>query len=204
MLRGRGYAARVSRALRCALVALGLVPTAAAAPARAGEQALRLDPDATTIAFSLGATLHSVEGTIRLVSGEIRFDPVTGAASGEIVVDARSAGTGLDSRDREMHDEVLESAGHPRIVFRAGALRVVRRDAAGAVVELAGTLELHGETRPWKLPAKLVFDGDRVRIESNFRLPYVDWGLRDPSAFLLRVDRFVDVRVASEGRLAAP
>ena len=187
------------RALRCALLALCLAPAAAAQ-----QQVLTLDPAATRVTFALGATLHSVEGTLRLVSGELRFDALTGAAAGEIRLDARSAATGLEARDRELHAEVLESERHPEIVFRAASLGVVRRDAAGAVVELAGTLELHGEKRPWKLPATLRFDADRVAIESGFRLPYVDWGVRDPSVLLLRVDRFVDVRVASEGRLAAP
>jgi polyisoprenoid-binding protein YceI len=190
--------------IRSALVLLGLAHAALAVPARADEQTLTLDPAATSIAFVLGATLHSVEGSVRLASGEIRFDPVTGVATGEIEVDARSAATGRESRDRNMHRDVLESERYPRIVFRAEKLRVVHRDASSAVVELVGQLDLHGQQRPWTLPAKLVFHGDRVAIEANFRLPYVDWGMQDYSSFLLRVDRFVDVRVASEGRIAAP
>jgi polyisoprenoid-binding protein YceI len=194
----------VRHLLRIAFALLALASSAQGVSARADEQRLALDPAATTIAFTLGATLHSIEGTVRLASGEIRFDPVTGLASGGLEVDARSATTGLESRDRNMHRDVLESEQHPRIVFRAEKLHVVRRDASGAVVELVGQLDLHGQQHPWTLPAKLAFHGDRVAIEANFRVPYVDWGMRDYSTFILRVDRFVDVRVASEGRIAVP
>ena len=192
------------RPLRRALAPLCLAWVALTAPAGAEEQTLVLDPAATTIAFTLGATLHSVEGTVRLASGAIRFDPVTGVASGEIDVDARSATTGLAARDRSMHGEVLESEKYPRIAFRAERLRVVHRDAAGAVIELVGQLDLHGRPRPYTLPAKLAFDGERVAVEAQFRVPYVDWGMQDYSTFILRVDRFVDVRVASAGRIGSP
>jgi polyisoprenoid-binding protein YceI len=194
----------VLRPPRRALGLFWLASAALAVPAAAEEQTLTLDPAATTIAFTLGATLHSIEGTVRLASGAIRFDPVTGAASGEIDVDARSATTGLGSRDENMHGEVLESEKYPRIAFRAERLRVVHRDAAGAVIELVGQLDLHGRPRPYTLPAKLAFDGDRVAIEAKFRVPYVDWGMQDYSTFILRVDRFVDVRVASAGRIGSP
>jgi polyisoprenoid-binding protein YceI len=181
------------------LAALWLAPTG-----RAAEQTLWLDPQATTIGFTLGATLHTVEGGISLESGAIRFDADAGSASGEIVVDARSARTGLARRDANMHGDVLESERHPRIVFRPARLRVLRRDAAGAQVELEGALEMHGEVRALTLPARLAARGEGVAIEATFRVPYVEWGMQDPSALVLRVDPFVDVTVRSEGRIAAP
>jgi polyisoprenoid-binding protein YceI len=184
-------------ALACAALALAL-------PAAAAEQTLRLDPAATKIGFTLGATLHTADGSVSLASGEIRFDVESGAASGEIVIDAKSASTGLASRDRNMHADVLESEKHPRIVFRPQRLALLRRDAASADVELSGVLEMHGEEHPLVLPARVSFAGERVAIEAGFRVPYVDWGMADYSTLILRVDRYVDVTLASEGRLAAP
>ena len=184
--------------------ALALVASLSALPARGVEQTLTLDPAATRISFTLGATLHTVEGGVSLATGAVRFDPESGAASGEIVVDARSARTGLDRRDRNMHRDVLESERHPRIAFRPERLRVLRRDAAGAEVELDGALDMHGRSRPLTLPARLVARGERIAIEADFRLAYVDWGMPDPSTLILRVDRHVDVTVRSEGRIAAP
>lgn len=189
----RGLAAGLGLAL-----AVLLPPPAA----RAAPQRLVIDPAEATISFTLGATLHRVEGALSLVGGEIRFDPDEGSAAGEIVLDATSARTGVDRRDRNMHRDVLESERYPRIVFRAERLRVLSRDARGARIELAGELEMHGERHPLAIPARVGVDGARAAIDADFRVPYVDWGMRDPSALILRVDRFVDVTVRARARLA--
>ncbi len=180
--------------------ALLLLSTAA----RAAEQQLLLEPATTHVKFTLGATLHTAEGSIRLDHAQVRFDPDSGAASGEIVLDARSAETGSAKRDANMHRDVLESDRYPYVKFRPETLEVVRRDDRSAEIRLVGSLELHGKTRPFTIPAKLARTADGVSIASSFRLAYVDWNVHDPSNFVLRVDRFVDVTVEAQGRLEAP
>jgi polyisoprenoid-binding protein YceI len=182
--------------VRSGALVLAALSLGTAAPA--AEQTLELDAARTTIGFALGATLHSVAGELALVEGRIRFDAATGAASGEIALDAASASTGLALRD------VLGSERHPRIVFRAQGLRVLRRDSASAEIELEGRLDMHGQERPLVIPARLAASDGRIAIEARFRVAYVDWGMQDPSTFVLRVDRFVDVTVRSEGRLGPP
>jgi polyisoprenoid-binding protein YceI len=172
-----------------------------AASATAATQTLTLDPAATKIEFVLGATLHSADGTIRLERGRVEFDPDSGRASGEIVIDATSAETGLASRDHNMHADVLESARFPKMTFRADRLEVAKRDATSADVTLYGVLSMHGQEHPLALPAKLVAHDGRVSIETAFDLPYVDWGVRDYSNLVLHVDRFVHVKVHGEGVL---
>jgi polyisoprenoid-binding protein YceI len=191
---------RTARAsLVAVLAALGDGRSAAADP-----HTLVLDPAATKILFTLGATLHTVEGSLRLSHGEVRFDSAGGAASGEIVLDARSAETGNSSRDAKMHREILESERFPSIVLHAGELELVSHSETDAQVRLRGMLELHGQSLPFELPASLTAHGDRLEIAATFRVPYVDWGMQDASNFLLRVDRFVDVKVSAEGTLGAP
>src|SRR5262245_4253991 len=94
-----------------------------------------LDPAKTTVRFTLGASLHTVHGSLRLKRGHVVYDPNTGKASGEIVVDATSAVTGNDSRDRTMHQKVLESAQYPEIAFHPDRL---------TANEIHGTFEIHG------------------------------------------------------------
>jgi polyisoprenoid-binding protein YceI len=68
-----------------------------------------LDATVTTIEFTFGATLHTVDGTLHAKEGTIHIDPEAGTASGRIVIDATSAKTGNDRRDRKMHEKILES-----------------------------------------------------------------------------------------------
>jgi polyisoprenoid-binding protein YceI len=181
-----------------------LVALLAALDAGAAERTLALDPAETKVAFTLGATLHTVRGTLRLTEGALRFDEATGAANGEIVLDATSAETGNGSRDRAMHQDVLESETYREIRFRAERLEVAARTEAFAEVTLHGTLAIHGGEHPLAVPATLRADGERLHVAAAFRVPYVAWGLRDPSTLLLRVDPFVDVKVEATAPLPAP
>lgn len=199
-VRARRAASRRTPAFAC-LAALALAPL----PARAIEQRLLFEPGTTAVRFTLGATLHTAEGSVKLERGELRFDPDAGTASGELVIDAKSAETGSGLRDENMHRDVLESAAFPTITFRAERLEVARRDESSADVTLLGSLVLHGEARPFSIPARLsAADPEHIGVSASFRVPYVDWGMVDYSTFVLRVDRFVDVAVEAVGTLAAP
>ncbi|MFN8008323.1 MAG: YceI family protein [Terriglobia bacterium] len=57
-----------------------------------------------------------MQGTFRMKSGFIKFDPRTGAAKG-LVVDATSGDSGNDGRDQRMHKDILESQLYPEITF---------------------------------------------------------------------------------------
>src|ERR1017187_7351216 len=88
-------------------------------PLAAQQTELKLDPAKTRIDWTLGATMHEVEGTFRLKSGDIVFNPKTGEASGQLIVDATSGDSGNKKRDVDMNRNVLESAKYPEIVFRS-------------------------------------------------------------------------------------
>ena len=99
----RALGALVLSALACS-AALACAPAACAQ-----AYVVNLDPAQTQVTFVLDTTLHTVHGTFQLKSGQIHFDTATGKASGTIVVDARSADTDNKSRDKKMHQEILES-----------------------------------------------------------------------------------------------
>jgi polyisoprenoid-binding protein YceI len=167
-------------------------------------ETFELQPQETRIAFTLGATLHTVHGTLRARRGSVRFDPATGAASGEIVLDAASAETGNASRDRDMHGKILESARYPEIVWRIDRVDgFPRGEARSARVTLQGSLSIHGASHPLTTTAEVAVGADRrVTATAAFKIPYVTWGMKDPSTFVLRVDKEVGVEVRAAGRLA--
>ena len=92
-----------------------------------------LDPAQTEIHWKLSGGLHTTHGTFKLKSGEFFFNPATGVAEGEILVDATTGESGNATRDKRMQDEVLESNRYPAIFFHPnpdqGRIRSGRRDA---------------------------------------------------------------------------
>jgi polyisoprenoid-binding protein YceI len=171
-------------------------------PAISGESRLQLDPASTRVAFSLDATLHTAEGTIPLSAGEVRFDRATGAAAGRLVFDATRATTANEGRDRKMHAEVLESGRFPEIVFTPRRADIAVDEAGRGAVTLVGTLAIHGVDHELTVKAQVARNGDRVRAEGSFVVPYVAWGMKDPSVFLLRVAKEVRVSFTTDGALA--
>lgn len=182
-----------------ALAALLAVPAA-----RAEEQTLTLDPAATAVHFSVEATGHDVHGSFHITGGAVRFDPATGAAAGEIRVDALSAETGNGSRDKTLRGDVLETERFPVFVFTPERLIGALPESGAAKVELRGVVALHGAAHPMTLPATVDVSGDRIKLSAEFPVPYVEWGLHNPSILFLRVADVVQVRIEGEGTLARP
>lgn len=195
---------RTAAALAALVAAFGSLALATASPARAAEQTLTLDPAKTRITFLLGATGHDVEGAFALRSGALRLDAATGTASGEIVVDLTVGKTGNDSRDGTMQEKVLETPKFPVATLRTERFTGTLATSGSSQITLEGTLSLHGTDHPVKIPAKVAIAGTRLSATAELPVPFVEWGLTDPSIMFLRVEKVVQVRLAVEGELAAP
>ena len=177
------------------------VSLGAAAPGAADELALRLDPAATSVSFVLPATGHDVSGAFALREGAVRFDPATGAASGRIAVEAAGAKTGNGSRDKTMHQDVLESGKYPLFVFVPASVEGAVPTSGKGKVTLVGTLTLHGADHPFRMPAEVEVHDGVVRAHAQFDVPFLSWGLHDPSVMFLRVADTVKVSVDARGSL---
>jgi polyisoprenoid-binding protein YceI len=191
------HSRRISRS--AVLVTLLLLAT----PVAAEELRLVLDPAATQISFTLGARLHTVRGKFDLSAGEIAFDPDTGAASGEIRVDARSGDTGIDRRDRVMHEEVLDSVHHPLLVLRPERIVDGRRDGDAFSGRLFGRFEVRGVSHPVTVDFEGERAGERGTVNVRFDVPWVAWGLPDPSNAILAVEDVLHVDVRAAGALSS-
>jgi polyisoprenoid-binding protein YceI len=186
-------------------LALGSVAVAWAlgAAVRAEERMLHVDPAASRVTFTLQATLHQVEGSFSVRSGEVRFDAATGGASGEIVVAAASGETGNARRDRKMHAEVLESARWPELTFTPARIAGGLAPQGESEVTVRGVLRLQGQPHEVEVPLAIQIEANRLRAEGSLSVPYVAWGLADPSSLVLRVGKTVEVRILISGTLAA-
>ena len=172
--------------------------------ARAQETVVTFDATTTKVEFTLGATLHTVHGTFQLKRGQVRFDAFTGQASGEIAIDATSGNSGSEDRDKKMHKEILESEKYPEIVFVPSHVEGVVPAKGNAKVEVAGVLRLHGQEHPTTLVMSVERAGERdLSATTQFAIPYVKWGLKNPSTFLLRVSDTVEIDIQATGHVVA-
>lgn len=177
------------RITRGALIAAGASLLATLASAAD----LEIPPARTKITFELGSTLHRVHGKAKLEEGSIQFDPEGGSASGRVVIDATSLDTDNGLRDGQMHEKVLESERFPTIELLPTTLLVEQVEPDQAQVVLVGTLRIHGGEWPIRVPATVEARGEDLQVRGSFVIPYVAWGMRDMSNFLLSVDPEVEV-----------
>ena len=189
-----------SRSLPATLASMVLL---CAGIASSQEIALDLDPAKTTVQFTLGASLHTVHGSFKLKRGAIRFDPATGKIAGEAVVDATSGESGSEGRDRRMHAQILDSARYPEIVFTPDRVEGAVARQGPSQVQVHGTIRIHGAEHEITLPVHVEMTGmanGGVTAKIHFTIPYVKWGLKDPSTFLLHVSDKLDIDIAAATR----
>ena len=178
----------------------GDLVAAETAPTSSGVLTFNIDPANSTVQFTLGALLHTVHGTFRIKSGAVRFDPNSGKASGQISVDVRSGNTGEGTRDRQMHANVLESERFPDAVFSPDRINGRLASSGASDVEVHGLLRIHGRDHEMTIPVRVQMQNASVTARAKFTVPYVSWGMRDPSTFVLQVAKSVDVDVTLVGR----
>jgi polyisoprenoid-binding protein YceI len=180
-----------------------IAPEFAAAQISAKEIVLALDPAQTKVHWKVDSTLHTVHGTFALKSGVVHFDPNTGEVGGEIVVLTTTGESGNNSRDRRMHREILETAKYPEAVFRPEKIdgKVARTGVSD--IELEGIISLHGSEHETAVAVHLELEGKHWQGTAKFDIPYIQWGIKDPSHWMLKVNPVVNVDLAMTGSESA-
>jgi polyisoprenoid-binding protein YceI len=206
----RSFGARSLSAGASAVVGIALLlavaaplPQQGAVQAPISEMVLTLDPAQSRVHWTVDSSLHAVHGTFALKSGTVHFDPETGKAGGEIVVLAPSGESGNGSRDKRMHKEILETARYPEVVFRPTQVEGKVGKSGASDVKLGGVFSIHGADHDLIAVVHAELTGDHWRGTSKFDVPYVKWGIKDPSNFLLKVNPVVSVLVEMSGEVVA-
>jgi len=174
---------------------------AQAVPSATDEIVYELNPAQTEINFTLPDVLHTVHGTFQLKSGTVRFDPATGAASGAVIVDVTSGASGSAARDRKMHKEILESARYPEAVFTPERVEGRFSPEGAAELQVHGLFKIHGGEHEIIFQTRVETKGDQLVVNMHGVLPYVQWGMKNPSTFILRVSDKVQLDIHATGHI---
>jgi polyisoprenoid-binding protein YceI len=149
-----------------------LLPASLVISAAAQGAAFQLDPSQTSIKFTVGDVLHTVQGTFQLKHGSVELDPASGTISGEIVVDAKSGESGSAMRDRKMHNKILESERYPEISFRQDRIEGGVAPQGESSIRARGMFNIQGVDREITVPAEMERSAGRRTATAHFTVPH--------------------------------
>ena len=172
-----------------------------AASAFAQHQTFTVDPNASQVAWALGGNGHHVTGSFHVQSGTIDFDRNAHTLSGSVVVAAGSGNSGEASRDKKMNKEVLDVEHYSEISFVPQKYEGTLAPSGDSTIQVSGTFTLHGTPHDLTVPMQIHIDAGTLTAKTHFVVPYVKWGLKDPSVFILKVAKEVDIDLTLTGKV---
>ena len=170
-----------------------LLPVSFAITASAQQQTFSINPGASSVAFALTGTGHEVHGTFHVASGTVQFDPGVTKLAGSIVVSAASGDSGDKSRDKNMHTQVLNVEHYADVTFQPLSYQGTIAKSGESTIQVSGIFTLHGTPHDITVPMQVQIDGANMTAKGSFVVPYVKWGLKDPSVFILKVAKEVHI-----------
>jgi polyisoprenoid-binding protein YceI len=84
--------------------------------------------------------------------------------------------------ERQMRDDVLEASKYPEIVFDTNGVIAEPIFDGQYKVEINGKLSLHGVTRDFLIPCRLIVSDDSLRASGEFSLLQSDYRIKPVSA----------------------
>src|SRR5258705_811515 len=165
------------------------------------QNKLALDTARSEVHFTLTDTLHVVHGTFRIQQGDITFDPATGKATGSIVVDALSGQSGNSTRDHRMAKDELKAPDFKTIAFAPTRFTGTFNPTGDSTLQVHGLFTLIGTPHEIDVPMQVQVNGEQIHAVGSFVIPYVQWGLKDPSTFMIKVNKEVHVDLDLTGTL---
>lgn len=184
------------RIVQCAVFLLcGALPLAAM-----GESHYVLDPAQSSVHFYLTGP-HEVDGTFHINSGDVSFDGATARMSGKIVVASASGDSGNSSRDKKMKKDQLKVSEFPDVAFAPESFTGQLARSGSSQIQVRGTFTLLGKPHEITVPMTVQIDGAHCTATGSFNVPYVQWGVKDPSIFVLKVGKEVRVDLGLTGQI---
>ncbi len=179
-----------------------ILPLSMASISYTQQQTFTANPSASSVAFALTGTGHEVHGSFHVQSGTIQFDRSVLKLSGSIVVSAASGESGDKGRDKKMHSDVLDVEHFADVTFAPQSYQGTIAPSGDSTIQVTGTFTLHGAPHDLTVPMQVHIDGSNLTAKGKFVVPYVKWGLKDPSVFILKVAKDVQINLALSGTLS--
>jgi polyisoprenoid-binding protein YceI len=170
--------------------------------ALAQQQTFVANPDASEVKMTLKTTREVVNGTFHIQSGSLEFDRSAAKMSGSVVVLAGSGKTGNGSRDKKMNNDVLEVEQHATVSFEPKSYAGAIAPSGDSTIQVTGNFILLGTPHEITIPILVHLEGKTATAKAHLVVPYIQWGLKDPSFLFWKADKDVAIDLFLTGRLS--
>jgi polyisoprenoid-binding protein YceI len=170
--------------------------------ALAQHQTFAVNADASEVKMTLKTTHELVDGAFHIKSGSVEFDRSTPEMSGSVVVLASSGKTGNGSRDKKMNKEILQVEQHATVSFEPKSYAGIIAPSGDSTIQVTGIFTLLGTPHEITIPVLLHLEGTTATAKAHFSVPYVQWGLKDPSFLFWKADKDVAIDLFLTGQLS--
>jgi polyisoprenoid-binding protein YceI len=161
----------------------------------AQHQTFAVNPDASQVKIRLNTTHEVVNGTFHVQSGSIDFDRTLPHISGMVIVAARSGKTGNDSRDKKMNKDILKVEHFEAVSFAPKAYTGTIASSGNSTIQVTGIFTLLGTPHDLTIPMQVHIEGSKATAKGQFIVPYVQWGLKNPSFLIWKAENNVGVEL---------
>lgn len=165
------------------------------------EQRFVIEPEKSSINFTLIDTLHIVHGSFNLRASTITFDRNAAKIGGLITVDALSGHSGNSTRDKRMNKEELRAETFRDVTFTPISYTGTLNPTGDSALQVTGNFTILGTKHLITVPLQVQINGNLCHASGSFQVPYVEWGLKDPSAFLIKVNKEVQIDLMLSGSI---
>jgi len=179
-------------------LAIILTPTAVLAQ----RQTFVIHPDASEVRMTLKTTHEIVNGTFRVQSGSVEFDRGSPNMSGAIIVAAGSGKTGNGSRDKKMNKDILKVEQYATVSFEPKTYAGSIAPSGDSTIQVTGTFTLLGTPHEITVPIQVHLDGAGVTAKAHLVVPYIQWGLKNPSFLIWKADNDVAIDLDLVGTIS--
>ena len=128
--------------------------------------------------------------------------------SGRVEIAAASLDTANSRRDQTMKTKCLAVDRFPSIVFIPERFRPTSGAPAPGPAPvpgtLSGTLTIRDVTKPVTMTATLTPQGTRIVVQGTFDVPWLEFGIPDPSFFIVTLDKVAHAHFRAEFVPAGP
>jgi len=171
--------------------------------ALAQHQTFAVNPEASEVKMKLNTTHEVVNGTFHVQSGSINFDRTASHISGIVIVAAGSGKTGNDGRDKKMNKDILKVDQFATVSFAPKTYDGTIAPSGDSTIQVSGVFTLLGTDHDLTIPMQIQIDGSKATAKGQFVVPYVRWGLKNPSFLIWRAENDVAIDLTLVGNIAS-